>query len=182
LANELLLPLQTYKSLNMEFLQSKFFWGVVVVLIGLSMILNDVFKINLPLFKIIIAVFFIYLGVRIMSGTFSVKGGESASVFGDNRVRIEVPEDLSKEYSAIFGSQTIDLSDMKSNNETDRIQVNVVFGSTRIIVHRDQRVKMKVNSVLGSAHAPSSSGNDSLNNVLYIEGNVVLGDLKVRRH
>ena len=165
----------------MEFLQSKFFWGVIVVLIGLSMILNDVFKINLPLFKIIIAVFFIYIGVRIMSGTFSVKG-ESASVFGDNRVKIELPEDLPKEYSVIFGSQTIDLSDMRSNNEIDRVQVNVVFGSARIIVHRDQRVKMKVNSVLGSAHAPSSSGNDTLKNVIQIEGNVVFGDVKVRRH
>ncbi|MCC5916765.1 MAG: hypothetical protein JJU02_05495 [Cryomorphaceae bacterium] len=167
----------------MEFLQSKFVWGIIVVLIGLSMILNDVFKINIPLFKIIIAVFFIYIGVRIMSGTFTPKGTETASVFGDSKVYIENVDELQKEYTIIFGSQTIDLSNVTLENDTDKIQFNVVFGSAKVIIGENHKIKVNFNNVLGntSSPAPPSNTENMDSGKLLIEGNVVFGNVKIVR-
>ncbi len=48
----------------MGFLFSDIFWGIVLILTGVSIILQLVFKINIPVFPIVIAFLLIYAGIR----------------------------------------------------------------------------------------------------------------------
>ena len=57
----------------MSFLSTAAFWGVIIVLIGLSIILREVFHVNIPFVRIIFGVLLIYWGVKIISNGFYPK-------------------------------------------------------------------------------------------------------------
>ena len=91
---------------------SKVFWGVVVLLIGISIIAQAVFKINLPVFKIVFGLILLYAGFKVLAGAFGFKSTpkqESASVFSSQRVSVDQFRD-NVEYSSVFGSQEVDFT------------------------------------------------------------------------
>ncbi len=54
--------------MKMGFLASGVFWGSVIILFGISIILNSVFGISIPVFKIVLALILIYFGISILAG------------------------------------------------------------------------------------------------------------------
>jgi hypothetical protein len=50
-------------------LMSGVFWGSVLILLGLSVIIEHVFHINIPVFKMVFACLLIYLGIRLLGKT-----------------------------------------------------------------------------------------------------------------
>jgi len=62
----------------------KIILGIFIILFGLSIIINHVFKINIPLGKFLFGLFIIYLGVKILLGGFGVNinvNGDKNAVF-----------------------------------------------------------------------------------------------------
>lgn len=49
---------------------SKLFWGALVIIAGILIILGGVFKINIPIFRTLFALFLIYIGVHMLMGSF----------------------------------------------------------------------------------------------------------------
>lgn len=171
------------------FLFSQVFWGVVLILFGISAILRS-FNINIPFFRILIAFIFIYLGVTLLMGgsVFNV-GDESTAVF--RNVNISGEHLVNDEYSIIFGSGEIDLRDLKADEFND-LEINVIFGSGTIIIDRDQLIEIKVSSAFGSAQMPDGNSVSFGENVyrtpdlergdrpnLRLTGSVVFGEMKV---
>ena len=54
--------------MKMEFLASGVFWGSVIILFGVSIILNAVFGISIPVFRVVLALILIYFGIKILAG------------------------------------------------------------------------------------------------------------------
>lgn len=83
-----------------------YFWGILLIGIGILLILKYQFKLNISMPRIIIGVLFIAMGVSALMGGFVVKN-RSDMFFSDGKVEIVDPE---KEYNVVFGNMVIDLS------------------------------------------------------------------------
>lgn len=177
-------------------MDSKLVWGAIIVLFGLSIILKEVFSFNIPVFKVVFGLFLIYLGGKTLYNAFGQgrlsKEGEGRSVvFGRSSI---APEFLSGSYSYdnVFGSQFIDLSQTRLENDFEDIEVNTVFGNTVLILPQGYPAEVEANSVFGSTVLPNTrsqglgdkqysiEGQDGLEPIR-IETNTVFGKTEIRQ-
>ncbi|MGB0430172.1 MAG: LiaF domain-containing protein [Bacteroidia bacterium] len=168
-----------------NFIFSKLFWGVVVLLIGISFISQAIFKINLPVGKIVFALVLIYVGVKMLFGAFG-KGQDHSNFMGESNIKIENLDDA--KYDVVFGSQVIDLSRAFDNGEITNIECNVVFGSAKIILPKGIKTNIKSSSVFGSVRTPGNettfgssdfSTTGVSNCIINLKVNAVFGSAKV---
>ncbi len=172
----------------MAFLFSSFFWGAVIILFGLSIILNAVFHIRIPVFSIIIALIFIYLGMKILFGSFGIKTSKNTVVFSTSNMKCA---NKNEEYNIIFGKGSIDLSEIELDDEFLDFEVNVVFGRGDVMINPAKPFIVKVSSVFSSAHLPDGNvaaiGNNTYISPGYVKGqkyisvraDVVFGELNI---
>jgi predicted membrane protein len=173
-------------------MDSKVIIGLFVILIGLSIIINHVFKIDFPLFRIAFAIFIIFIGVKILAGSFGKKnnvGPGKDSVLSNQQVQ---PRSIGRdeEFNAIFGSTLIDLRSAKFEAPESDIELNAVFGEVRIFLPADARVRIKSSSVFGSVKTPDGRetsfgddktevGDQNASQRLNLEANAVFGSVKI---
>ena len=126
---------------------SSLVWGVFVVMIGLSIIAKAVFGLDIPVIKIALGCFFIYLGLNIMLDTPSI-------TFGTGRFQSRIKHYKETGYTNVFGSETIDLSTAQYPACPVKIKVNTAFGNTKIILNKDIPTQIKVNAVSSTVNMP----------------------------
>lgn len=169
------------------------FWGVILIIVGLSIILRIFLDVNI--FRIIIASIFILIGIKMLVGrhVFHYHRDDSHVVFGE-RIINSAPVD-GTEYSTVFGRTVYDF-----RNATDfpagetKITVNTVFGETDIILPKDVAVQVKADAAFANAMMPN--GNTiSFGSTMYdsdipdtgnfprvkINASVVFGNLKIKQ-
>lgn len=171
------------------------FWGILLILIGLGIVIRVVFNIDFPLIKFIIAFFFIFIGIKIIFGNFGTwdrKGDENTTIF--NESRFEGLNESYKEYNVIFGSSVIDLRDIDLSKESKEIKVNTIFGSTKIKIDANTPVRIKADAAFAGAELPKGNASvfgtsryesENFNtdtNYLYISADVVFGSIEVRTY
>jgi len=169
--------------------------GIILILLGLSLVVKIVFNIDFPVFKLLVALFFIYFGLRIMLGgnfrLFHDVGDEQSIVFGERT--ITKLED-GREYNVIFGAAKFDLRNLAiADSQKLSVKINTVFGGTRILLNPSMRFRLNATTAFGGTKAPDGNSSafgdikyesDSLNREkpnLEIETNTVFGGLEVRR-
>jgi len=134
----------------MCFFTSGVFWGSLLVLWGVSMILNAVFHVNIPFFRIAFALIVIWFGVRLLLGGRCWKTGHSA-VFTGAEYK---PDKVQGEYSAVFGNLAVDLSGARLEGEVTRSEVNTVFGSGQVKLGSKYPVRIRASSAFGNVKLP----------------------------
>ena len=172
------------------------FWGILLIVIGLSVVIKIVFNVDFPIFKIVVAFFFIYLGIRILvGGNWHYWGhhrDKNSVVFGEATFdKIE----NGTEYNVVFGKGTFDLRDYKpAEDRPEMIKINTVFSNSVIILPATVPVKINVDAAFSGAQMPngnntsfgsvaySSEGADTAKAYLSIKVDVVFGGLQVRRY
>lgn len=167
------------------FLFSKMFWGIVIILIGISVISQAVFKIHLPIGRIVTGLVFLYIGVKILLGVFGAKK-EHTTIMGKSNVSVEIIEDA--KYDAVFSSQVIDLSNAIDNGGVHSIECNAVFGSAKIIIPKNMRIQVKSASIFGSVRTPHNETNfgeseyttgPNSSGLLKLKVNAVFGSVRI---
>ncbi len=170
----------------MGFIFSGLFWGIILILIGVSIILQMVFKVNIPVFRIVIAFLLIYAGIRVLMGGQWFHPQGNTVVFEDRGVTTKG----SQEYNVVFGKANVDATEPLSSG-SERIDVNTVFGSSTIRISREVPTMIKVESAFGGANLPDgntiSFGTYIYKNSAYAEGqpykfidaNVVFGEMNI---
>lgn len=138
----------------MGFLSSGLFWGVLLILLGLSVILKAVFHIDLPLFRILFAVLLIYLGVRVLVGERGCGPGGHSVLFGRQDLR---PEEGHDRYGVIFGQGTLDLSDLPVAGTARRIEMSTVFGQGRLVLPRGVPVRIEASAAFANVRLPNGN-------------------------
>lgn len=171
------------------------FWGILLILIGLGVVIRVVFNINFPLVKFVIAFFFIFIGIKILLGNFNFgygNVGANTTIFSESKV--DGPKEEFKEYNVIFGSSVIDLRNIDLTKGSKEIEINTIFGSTILKVDKETPIKIKSDVVFASAKLPSEEvsafGNgryesDSFSkdsNHIYIKADIIFGELKVKTY
>ena len=120
------------------------FWGILLILWGLSLILKS-FGIHLPLAKVFFAIIIILFGVKILVG---------GSFKSQNKgVYHKTVKGKSSEYTTLFASQKIDLTHLKPGDKP--VEINVVFGSAYIVLPDDVAFKFLPTTVFGSLATPT---------------------------
>ena len=141
---------------NMSFMSSAVFWGTLIILIGISVILKAVFGINIPLFRIVFGFFLVYLGIKMIAGGFFRTHFSHSAVFNESRINYDESQ---REYNIIFGSGTVDLFKMDTSHENKKFEVNVVFGNGTVILNDSVPILVEMNSAFGAATALDKSIN-----------------------
>jgi hypothetical protein len=172
----------------MGFIFSEIFWGVLLIILGASVVIKAVFHISIPIFPIIIAFILIYGGIRILMGGFGVSNPQNMVLFNDATIQIINPKDT---YNVLFGRGVIDLTKVTLTKETPKVQINTIFGGGVIRLNPATPVKIVVNSAFAEAVMPDGNkvqfGNTSYQSksfkegqdYLLIEANVVFGGLEI---
>src|SRR5438128_1704429 len=129
---------------TMSFFSSAVFWGVIVILVGLSIILKAVFGIHIPFLRILFGLILIYWVIRIISdGAFGFRRTGNSAVFGEAHINYNEKQ---QDYNIVFGSGVVDLFKMDSSLTNKRIEVNVVFGNGTVILNDSIPILVEVSS------------------------------------
>lgn len=133
------------------------FIGVFFLLFGLSIILKAVFHIDLPLFRVLVGLFLIFVGAKMVLGFPRMGmcrwGTQNSAVFSRQHFTAGKDTHNGTEYNIVFGEGTVDLTDAKEAGDK-KISVNTVFGSGIILYNPKQSLKITTNSVFGHVETP----------------------------
>lgn len=171
----------------MGFLFSGIFWGIVLIVLGVTVILNMALHIHIPIFRVLLALLLVYLGVIVISGGFKPKQVKSDVIFSDATV---TGVNDSKEMNVIFGRGVLDLTD-PATFKPGRVEYNVIFSGGVININKNLPVRIRLDSAFAGARMPDgnivSFGNSDFltpsfkdeKEGLVIHANVVFGGLEI---
>ncbi len=155
------------------------FWGILICLIGLSIIFKYVFNIDLHLVRIFLGIIIVLFGVKLIIG-YSAK----------HRIResIITPSNKSQEYNMIFTGGTIDLTNLDIQKLND-MEINIIFGSAKILFPDTVSLDVESTTVFGATVLPNRSiggissetfvFNENVSKPkLHLETNVIFGRLE----
>ena len=171
------------------------FWGILLILIGIGIVIRVVFNINFPIVKFVIAFFFIFIGIKLLVGNFNITGNNSdgeTTIFSESK--IYGTNDTYKEYNVIFGGTVIDLRDIDLSKGSKEIKLNTIFAGSVLKVNEEVPIKIKAEAAFANVNLPN--GNTTAfgtakyesetfskdTNYLYVKVDVVFGDFKVRTY
>jgi predicted membrane protein len=169
------------------------FWGALLILIGLALIIRFVFNVDFPVFKVLFALFFIYIGLRILFGSFGLfrfETGPNDVLFTEKGFYQPEPN---KEYNVVFGKGNFDFTHIDLSQGSVNVKIGTVFGASEIRIARDMPVKIVTDAVFAGAQLPD--GNTAVfgsstyqsatfnpdSNHLKIKLDVVFGGAEVKR-
>jgi len=132
----------------MSFVFSGLFWGAIVVLIGITIILNGVLGIRIPIIRIVFGLLLIYWGISLLIGARFGRSG--TAVFSD----AEVKATSAGKQDIIFGRGVIDLTGIVLREGINRYEVNTVFGASVIKVDRSMPVKVVASAAFAGVKLP----------------------------
>ena len=176
-----------------NFLFGGLFWGILLVLFGVSLIFKTIFHIDLHLGRIFFAAVVILFGISMLTGrhTFgrhiSRNGDEYTSVFNDGP---GTSGEIERQYNILFGREIIDLRDWDPEKDPLNVEVNTIFASAELLLPGDAVATVKGTTVFGSTRFPDGDtaafgdrtyrqqGNRT-GQSLYVETNTVFGSLLV---
>jgi hypothetical protein len=135
------------------------FWGLLILLFGLSILMREVFHVHIPFVRIFIGIMFVYFGCRIIAGGFwrhsGWYGGNNA-VFGNANMQYESGV---SDYSVVFGNGIVDLTSINTVTANQRINVDVVFGNGTVKLNDSIPAKVELSTAFGSAVTPDRTIN-----------------------
>ena len=168
--------------------------GIIFIIIGLGIVIRVVFNIDFPVFKFLFALFFIYIGLRIMFGNlgfFHFNVSKNDVVFNEKRIEASIGEN---EYNVVFGHGIFDFRDVDLSDGTAKFKVNTVFGASEIKVKKDMPLKIVADAVFAGAELPEGNtavfgSNNYVNesfsedsSYLFIKIDVVFGGVEVKTY
>jgi len=133
------------------------FWGAFLLMLGIALIIKVVFQIDFPVFKVVIGIFLVLLGIKILFGRFWISPHhfEPEETIFNERV-FDNPES-GKEYTVLFGKGVYDFTNVDLSQGDFRAKVSTVFGGTQIIIPADKPVRIKADAVFAGAELPDGN-------------------------
>jgi hypothetical protein len=128
------------------------FWGIVLIVLGVWFLVRKYVPVNIPVIRILIAVLFVYLGVRVLIHGPAFRD-KNTVVFSQSEMSYGSGE-KDNEYNMIFSSGNVDLTGIPVGDRSVSAEVNVIFGSGTLRLNPAVPARVHMSSVFGSVHAP----------------------------
>lgn len=142
------------------FYASKILLGLFVIGTGIYVLIRYCFNVNMPfilytpIFRMVIGMIIIFLGVYIL--------------FGMHYVRDSIPKSKKTKYDVYFKTDSIDLSNLEiDRNRT--IDINTIFSDTVVLISDKVQVHIKASSAFGTVSLPTGDS------VSFGETNFIMG-------
>jgi len=150
-----------------------FFIGLILIFIGFSVIIKIIFKIDFPIFRILFALFLIYLGVKMLIGKDWFHYSSTTRSYGSNyswhhsatandaifkgqHFGSSINEN--QEFNIVFGKGVVDLTDVNfKDNKSLTVQVHTVFGGSEILLNKNIPVRITLNSAFAESVLPNGN-------------------------
>lgn len=140
--------------MKMSFISSGAFWGTLLILAGIAIILKIVFGIHFPFFKILLGILFIYIGVRIIAGVSGKTERANSQMFGMNKMKFD---ENNPEQSLLFSKGIIDYSNVHIKSTGDSSKINVLFSEGIMLISEDTPLKIRVSSAFSGSSFPDGT-------------------------
>lgn len=180
--------------MKMGFLFSPVFWGVVLVLWGCAIVLNVLFHLNIPVFRILIALIIIFFGIQLLLGWkgeswYYVHNDEHNVIFGQS-IKNATPS--TKEYNIIFSNSKLDITEPNPEWVNSKLEVNAIFGSGFIKINPEIPARIVTSAAFGRIITPDNQQSVMGDHVyqtpalkenqpyLLIKATVVFGNMEVQ--
>ncbi len=138
----------------MSFIFSGLFWSGALILLGIGLILNFIFRTRIPFIRIFFALFFIYLGISFLIGS---SGRSHHGHIARGSEMITVSGSAMTDYDVIFGQTDIDLTQFELKDQVVRAEVNIVFGTGRLRIDSTMPVRVEISAAFAEALMPDST-------------------------
>lgn len=140
------------------------FWGLFLLFMGASLILNILFGISVPVFKIFLAIMLIYIGIQMLmpskSSSFCWSWYSNTSPCSFEKCSFD-----GDTYELRFGKSTVDLNSLKGLIEPKMVSVKAQFSEATIILPAHVPVHVKADLSFGSVHLPGKPLNSEYVNL-----------------
>jgi hypothetical protein len=131
---------------------SSMFWGIIIILAGILIVLRmfSVFR-DLSVFRVIAGLIIIYFGFTLILGkNIIVLKDSKGCFFNYNNTTVRGNEE---KYEVIFSNRTIDFS----NTANKEIKIVTVFGRTAVKVGKNSNFRINGNVAFGSIKLPDNN-------------------------
>ncbi len=132
------------------------FWGLFLLAMGASIIVNVIFGISIPVLKIFIAGFLIYVGIKMLMPASYKKEWRCFYSCNNNKYALEESIDGDR-YTVRFGTSTVDLISLAPITEPKTITVSSQFANVTVILPAQVPVRVKSNISFGSVQMPNNT-------------------------
>jgi len=136
------------------------FLGSLVVLAGLSMLLEALFKIHIPFVRSAFALLLIFFGVRMLFGAWaprSVGTGATGSALMSELTFAPTRAEPAMKYDVVFGQGAIDLTRLDRPTQPSHVEVNVIFGSATLKIDPSLPTVIEANAAFADVRMPDRS-------------------------
>ena len=138
------------------------FWGVLLSLVGISLILKGAYNKDIPVVRILIGFFFIYFGIKLfVNKDFSIYNNsedEHVILFGAKTIYSLRDKN---EYSVVFAKGVLDFRNIHlPENENIHIKLNTVFGGSEVLLNDSTCVKVNASSAFAGIKMPDGQIKD----------------------
>jgi hypothetical protein len=166
--------------MKMNFLFSNAFWGVLLILWGLSLVLKAFFpSIRLPIATIFISICIIVFGFQLLIGGFGSNRSRNHKRMSHGYTE-RISEEFSEELNVVFSTDSIRLNKVDVSTQDRYVDVNAVFGRAIIYVSSTTPVRIEADAVFGKIYKDSrlkwASGNET---ALIINADAVFGSVDI---
>jgi hypothetical protein len=124
--------------------------GSAIALIGLLMLIRNIFHIQIPIFAMIASFGLIWLGIMMIRGNIRPSTDASSTSFGDGKLNYVPGLDT---YSVSFGSGVLNLQDVRPDKPVF-LNLDCSFGEMKIFVNKEVALQVNGSSSFGSLHGP----------------------------
>ncbi len=164
----------------MNFLFSNAFWGVLLILWGLSLVLKAFFpSIRFPIATIFISICIIVFGFQLLIGGFGSNRSRNHKRMSHGYTE-RISEEFSEELNVVFSTDSIRLNKLDVSTQDRYVDVNAVFGRAIIYVSSTTPVRIEADAVFGKIYKDSrlkwASGNET---ALIINADAVFGSVDI---
>lgn len=161
----------------MRFLSSGIFWGFIVILFGVGILLKSVFHVNIPFFKILIGIIVILFGVSIIFNAINYR--RNTTFFGEYNFNFGTIE---KEYNIVSSKGVFDFTNFNfSNYNGEFIKINSAFSKSEIYLSRNFEYEIRADSVFGVVRLPNGES-VSFGNIARLENAENSGLKRINLH
>ena len=133
------------------------FWGAFLLLLGIALIIKVVFNVDFPVFKVLVGIFLILMGIKVLFGRFLIPSHHfepEETIFNE---RVYDNPEPGKEYTVLFARGVYDFTNVDLSKGSFYVKISTVFGGTQIIISRDMPVKIKADAVFAGAELPDGN-------------------------
>ena len=135
---------------------SGIFWGCLLILVGIAIVLKSLMHINLPLFQIGAAFILIWIGMKIILGGF----GSNSGVYGYRIYRFD-PDNPDQTFRYSYGGVSIDLTEAKPDKDIIHVRIEGSFGAGMVLLNPDTPVRIRANASFGGVDFPDNGTQDA---------------------